>query len=85
MKVQQQQDFGSWRARQKKEWLLEFTFQQIPEDVFKQYDEMRCQLAREALFNINETIDINEIETIIKRLQKPDIKLLNLLKDRGPA
>lgn len=84
-KVHQEQDFSSWRARQKKEWLLEFTFNEIPLDVFKQYDEMRTGLAKEVLFNINEVIAVNEVETILKRLQKPDIKLLNLLNSKGPT
>jgi hypothetical protein len=64
---------------------LEFDFDPMPQDVFNKYDEMRTGLAKEVLFNINETIAENELERIIRRLQKPDIQLLNLLHDRGPT
>jgi len=83
--VNQQQDFRSWRSRQKKEWLEEFKFEQVPNDVFLQYDEMRCQLAEEVLFSINETMAVEQVEQILKRIQPLDINLLNILLQKGPS
>jgi len=84
-KVHQQQDFHSWQSRQRKEWMLEFRFDEVPKDVFKQYDDMRCQLAEEVLFSINETIAVEQVETIMKRMDKTDINLLKILLERGPS
>lgn len=84
-KVHQQQDFNSWRAMQSKEWLQEFTFGEVPKDVFKQYDEMRCQLAQEVLFSINETMAVEQVENIMRRIQKTDINLLSILLKKGPS
>jgi hypothetical protein len=83
--VHQEQDFRSWSSRQKKEWLLDFEFPMVPDDVFKQYDEMRMQLAEEVLFSINETIAVEQVEQIIKRIQSIDINLLKVLLERGPS
>ena len=84
-KVHQQQDYRSWNSRQKKEWRWEFEFDEVPKDVFKQYDEVRCQLADEVLFSINETIAIDQIANILNRIQTIDVNLLSLIKKRGPT
>lgn len=82
-KVHQQQDYKRWESRRTKEWRWEFDFEEIPKDVFKQYDEMRCQLADEVLFSINETIVIDQISNILNRIQPMDVNLLSLIRTKG--
>ncbi|UCC58531.1 MAG: hypothetical protein JSW14_01005 [Candidatus Bathyarchaeum sp.] len=84
-RVKQQQDFRSWHSRQSKEWLQDFKFGEIPLDVFKQYDEMRCGLADEVLFSINETMATTQVDKIAKRIAQIDIDILTLLTRRGPT
>ena len=82
--VKQQQDYWTWHSRQSKEWLDDFEFGEAPSDVFKQYDEMRCGLADEVLFSINDTRATTQVGLIVKRIQQVDVKVLNLLKIRVP-
>ena len=51
-RAKHQQDFYNFRTRKNKEWLWDFEFKEVPEDVFRQYDEMRCSLADEVLVSI---------------------------------
>jgi DNA-binding PadR family transcriptional regulator len=57
----------------------------VPKDVFQQYDEMRCGLADEVLFSINVTMATTLVETIVKRIQKIDIDVLDLIRKVGPT
>jgi hypothetical protein len=82
--VKQQQDYWALHSRQSKECLDDFEFGEAPSDVFKQYDEMRCGLADEVLFSINETRATTQVYLMVKRIQQVDVKVLNLLKTRGP-
>lgn len=84
-KVKKQQDYKAWKSRQKKDWLWEFDFPRVPEDVFKEYDEMRLDLAKEVLFSIVDTMQEENQGYILKRIQPIDINLLYLLKRRGTA
>lgn len=81
--IHQQQDFNQWRSRQKKIWRWEFNFEEIPRDVFLQYDEMRTGLAKEVLFSINDTMAEMQVETILKRIQQPDKDLLFYIHNKG--
>lgn len=83
-KVKQQQDYRGFKGRSTKEWLTEFDFDPVPMDVFKQYDEMRCSLADEALVSIQDVMANTEVETLIKRIQPTDSNLLKLIEERGP-
>jgi hypothetical protein len=82
-RVKQQQDFRSWHSRQSKEWLSDFEFGEIPKDVFKEYDEMRCGLADEVLFSINETMATTQTDQIVKRIQQVDVDILKTLRRFG--
>lgn len=82
-KVKHQQDFYNFRSRQNKEWLDDFEFDEIPKDVFKQYDEMRCSLADEVLVSIKDVMAVTEVETILKRISATDITVLNIIKEEG--
>lgn len=81
--VKHQQDFYNFRSRQNKEWLWDFEFGEVPKDVFKQYDEMRCSLADEVLVSIKDVMATTEVESILKRVSTTDINLLNIIKEEG--
>lgn len=83
--VKHQQDFYNFRSRQNKEWLDDFEFSEIPTDVFKQYDEMRCSLADEVLVSIQDVMATTELASILKRMKPIDFNLLMFLSDKGPS
>lgn len=84
-RVKHQQDYYNFRTRQNKEWLCDFEFEEIPMDVFKQYDEMRCSLADEVLVSIKDVMAITEVDTIVKRIKPTDMNLLRLIDEKGPT
>jgi hypothetical protein len=84
-RVKHQQDFYNFRTRQNKEWLWDFEFKEVPEDVFRQYDEMRCSLADEVLISIKDVMAVAEVETIVKRVKPIDENLLRLIGEKGPT
>jgi hypothetical protein len=84
-RVKHQQDFYNFKTRQNKEWLWDFQFKEVPEDVFRQYDEMRCSLADEVLVSIKDVMAVTEVETIVKRVKPIDENLLRLIDEKGPA
>lgn len=84
-RIKHQQDFYNFRTRQNKEWLLDFEFEEIPRDVFVQYDEMRCSLADEVLVSIKDVMAITEVSTIVKRIKPMDMNLLRMIDQKGPT
>jgi len=84
-RVKHQQDYYNFRTRQNKEWLCDFEFAEVPKDVFKQYDEMRCSLADEVLVSIKDVMAVTEVETIVKRVKPIDVNLLRLIDEKGPT
>lgn len=84
-RVKHQQDFYNFRTRQNKEWLCDFEFDQVPADVFRQYDEMRCSLAEEVLVSIKDVMATTEVETIMKRIKPIDVNVLRLIDEKGPT
>jgi len=84
-RVKHQQDYYNFRTRQNKEWLCDFEFAEVPKDVFKQYDEMRCSLADEVLVSIKDVMAVTEVETIVKRVKPIDENLLRLIDEKGPT
>jgi len=81
--VHQEQDFSNWNSRQKKRWIASITFPEVPKWVYKEYNTMRVQLAKEALFNIKETISMNEVDIVLKRIQKSDKLLIHGIYNKG--
>jgi len=82
-RISQQQDYKRWDSRQKKTWIAEISFPEVPDWVYKEYNAMRCALADEALYNIQETISASDLDWIMKRMQQPDKDLLTLIADNG--
>ena len=81
--VAQQQDYRRWDSRQKKTWIQEIEFPEVPKWVYDEYNKMRESLAQEAIFNILETISSDSVESILKRIQPFDIELLKIIHAKG--
>jgi hypothetical protein len=81
--VDWQQDFKGWQARQNKNWIDSFTFEPLPSDVYKQYDEMRCSIADELDQQIDDIIMDTQTAVTLKRLQPDDIGLMELIEAKG--
>lgn len=81
--VDWQQDYGGWQSKQNKDWVDIFTFDPIPQDVYKQYDEMRCSIADELDQQIDDVIQETQMPLLLKRLQPLDVELMELIESRG--
>lgn len=81
--VDWQQDYKGWQSRQGKEWIDSFTFEPIPMDVYKQYDEMRCSITEELDQQIDDAIVETQTPMMLKRLQPLDVELMELIESKG--
>ena len=77
------QDYKGWKPRRRKEWIETNVFNPVPADVYKQYDEMRMALVDEVFVRIKDALAESRIDYIIKRLQRVDIELMRLIRDKG--
>jgi len=84
-KVRWRQDYVGWRAHMKKEWIDKSTFQQIPNDIFMQYDGLRMELADEVLQVVKDSLVDTHMPNLIRRVNALDIQLLRLIKEKGPV
>lgn len=78
-----QQNYKGWQGRQKKEWIDTFDFEQVPTDVYKQYDEMRMSLVDELEQQIKDTMADTLTVSTIKRLAPSDIELMEVIQQKG--
>jgi len=83
--VDWQQDYRGWRPKRKKDWIETQKFNPVPDDVYKQYDEMRMALVDEVEQRIRDAISETQTEYILKRITPKDIQLLELIQSRGPT
>jgi len=79
-----EQDFGGWKARQKKDWIEEQEFTKIPLDVYKQYDEMRMSLVDEVFVSMQDQMSEDTIGDLMRKIEPVDFQLLRLIKTVGP-
>lgn len=79
------QDFKGWRPRRSKDWIETNNFKPVPEDVYRQYDEMRLTLVDEMHQRIQDAIVESRTDQILKRLLDTDVKLLETIQVRGPT
>jgi len=79
------QDYKGWRPRRSKDWIETNNFKPVPEDVYKEYDEMRLSLVDEMHQRIQDAIAETRTEQTLKRLLDADIKLLETIQVRGPT
>jgi hypothetical protein len=84
-KVIWNQDYKGWRPRRSKDWIETNNFKPVPDDVYKQYDEMRLSLVDELHQRIQDAIVESRTEQVLKHLPDSDIKLLEAIQLRGPT
>lgn len=82
-KVEWQQNYGGWQARQNKTWVHEFTFDPAPKDVYIEYDEMRLSLVDELFQQIDDAQIENEGTKVFKRLTRDDVELIEKFQLEG--
>ena len=82
-KVDWQQNFSSWQPRQDKDWQQSFDFTPAPQDVYKEYDEMRLGLVDELFQLIDDSMVENEGLKVLRRLTDADIEFIELLQTKG--
>jgi hypothetical protein len=82
-KVEWQQNFAGWQARQDKTWLCSFDFKPAPMDVYKQYDERRMELVDDLIQQIDDAQIENEGLKTFRRLTEPDVHLIEMLQAKG--
>jgi len=80
-----QQDYKTFRARGRKTWIDTFDFDLIPDEVFKEYDQMRQALADEVLVAIEDTMVETHLGYLMKRLDPLDYQLMKRIRDSGPV
>jgi hypothetical protein len=81
--IEWQQNFMGWQPRRRKAWCDNFTFESVPLDVYKEYDEKRLDLVDELNQLIRDSMIDNESTKLIRRMDDKDAKLLKLLQDKG--
>lgn len=79
-----EQSFRGWSPRNKKKWQDSFTFDNVPIDVYKEYDEHRQALVEELKQQMKDAMIDNDCTRIIKRLEQVDIDFLDLIQLKGP-
>lgn len=82
-RIDWEQNFKGFQPRHDKDWQQTFRFPKAPDDVYKQYDEMRMALCDELDILIQDAIAETDTERIIKRSTKKDIELLETLNLKG--
>ena len=83
-KVKWKQDYRGWKPKQDKDWIETNTFDPWPDDVYKEYDEMRVSLADEVFVRIEDAMATSQVDSILKRIQQFDVQILDLIHERGP-
>lgn len=78
-----EQSFRSWSPRTKKKWQDSFTFDLVPMDVYREYDENRLALVEELKQIMKDAMVDNDSTRIIKRLDHVDIEFLDLITLKG--
>lgn len=84
-KVKWRQDYRGWKATMKKDWIDQSDFDPIPMPIFKQYDELRMELADEVLQVVEDSLVDTHMGSLLKRVNALDLQLLTLIKERGPT
>ena len=79
-----EQNYGGWAPRHNKDWRQTFYFPEVPQDIYKQYDEMRMALVDELNVLVQDAIAETEVDKIIKRSTPKDMELLETINLRGP-
>lgn len=81
--VDWQQNYAGWQSLQNKHWLEEAEFENVPKDVYKEYDEMRLGLVDELFQQIDDAQIENEGPKIFRRFTIEDVHFLELVQSKG--
>jgi ABC-type lipoprotein export system ATPase subunit/GNAT superfamily N-acetyltransferase len=84
-KVEWKQDFHGWKPKARKIFVEKNTFDPWPNEVYREYDMMRMELADEVMQRIEDSIAINHTESVLKVCKPIDFELLKLIDQRGPV
>lgn len=84
-KVEWMQDFRGFRTKMKKTWIENGTFDPIPEDIYRIYDEKRKELTKEVFVRIQDALSADSLDYVLRMLKPEDVQLLRLLDTRGPT
>ena len=79
-----EQSFRSWAPRTKKKWQDTFTFDNVPTNVYLEYDEHRLALVEELKQMMKDAMVDTDSARIIKRMDSIDIEFLDLIQLKGP-
>ncbi len=79
-----EQSFKGWSPRNKKKWQDTFTFDNVPMDIYKEYDEHRQALVEELKQQMKDAMVENDSARVIKRLEQIDTDFLDLIQLKGP-
>jgi len=82
--VRTKQDYNGWQSKPNKEWLDQQEFGPIPSDVFKEYHEMRMQLADERIQNLEDVMTDTHLPILLKKIEPIDLTILKSIKELGP-
>ena len=77
------QNYKGWKSKHSKDWQQILNFMEIPIHRYRIYDEMRMTLADEAIVRVEDAM-AQGIPKVLQRTSKAEIKLLGLIKERGP-
>jgi hypothetical protein len=81
--VDWQQNFNGWQVRTDKAWQDSFTFDEVPIDVYREYDENRLNLVDELNQLITDAMIDNEAVKLLKRMEPIEKDFLELVNQHG--
>lgn len=84
-KVIWKQDYSGFRTIMKKDWIENGEFDPIPMNIYKEYDEMRKDLNRQAFIRLKDALSMDTVDMMLKILKPADIMLLRLIENKGPV
>lgn len=84
-KVIWKQDFNGFRTIMKKDFIEVGEFSPIPMPRYKEYDEMRKDLNKQAFVRLKDAMSVDTVDALLKILQPDDVQLLSLIRQKGPV
>ncbi len=77
------QDFKGFRTRMKKTWIENGTFDPIPLEIYKKYDEMRKELTKEVFVRIKDALSNDNISVLLRLIKPEDEQFLRWIDKKG--
>ena len=78
------QDYKGFRSKIKKTWIQNGKFPPMPEEFYREYDQMRIELTKEAFIRISDAFSVDYLDQSLRMIKESDIELLRLIDNRGP-